>query len=143
MDVAGDGDDLDTLMAAFGMGDGEQQDHKDISKSVEELEEKITKLLRASKLADVATKEALRTQTQSRTQKVRFALNDLQDSMEHAEKLKGDVTFEIRFNKDKDNNALTAASVMRRCNQIDECVMKLVEDVKCLRALVPKAISNF
>ena len=56
--------------------------------------------------------------------------------------MKGNEQFEINFHKDKEGVGLTIPAVTRRSNQIDDCTVKLVEDVKCLRALVPKAITN-
>ena len=139
MDAVGTGEDLDALMVTYGLEDGEVPDG-DITKTLEEMEEKLTKLIRAGKLADAASKDALK--ISGKSQKMRFALNDLQDTQEHAEKLKVDVQFEIRFHKDKEGVGLTILAVTRRSNQIDDCTVKLVEDVKCLRALVPKAITN-
>ena len=74
MDAAGTGEDLDALMAAYGLEDGEVPDG-DITKTLEEMEEKLIKLIRAGKLADAASKDALK--IPGKSQKMRFALNDL------------------------------------------------------------------
>ena len=70
--------------------------------------------------------------------KVSASVASLLDLSEQAEIVASNMTFVIKFNKDKSGNIATPAMIQDLASSADAVMQQILQDVKVIRVLAPK-----